>query len=65
MQETAENITDYEMLREAFGDGYFIFSRIKNKVPLNPLQQEELQNLVEERNHFEILHLVNSLRKTS
>ena len=58
-----ENLTDYEMLRKAFGNEYFIFRRIKNKMPLDSGQKQQLNKLIDDRNHFEILHLVKSLRK--
>lgn len=62
MQAIAEKQTDYEMLREAFGSGYFIFNRIRNKMILDLCQQRKLHELIEDRNHFEILSLVRSLR---
>ncbi len=60
---TAEHPTDYEMLREAFGSEYFICRRIKNKMVLSHPQKQELHKLIDERNHFEILNLVTSIRK--
>lgn len=62
MKATAENATDYEMLREAFGSEYFIFSRIRNKRVLDPDQKQKLHELIDERNHFDILNLVQSIR---
>lgn len=63
MSTTANHSTDYEMLLDAFGSEYFIFSRIKNKVALSPRQSQELHQLIDERDHFNILGLVNALRR--
>ena len=57
-----ENKTDYEMLKSAFSEGYFILRRIKNKILLNTNQKEKLEELIYERDHFDILWFVKGLR---
>lgn len=60
-----EHNTDYEMLETAFGKDYFIILQIKNKIFLTQQQKYNLQNLIDERNHLEILWFVNELRSIS
>ena len=57
--------TDYEILQNHFGDGYFVLVRLKTKIDLTPPQKQELQDLIDERNHFGILFFVTGLRKVS
>lgn len=57
--------TDFEVLKNAFGEGYFILMRFKKPVLLGQHQKEELLCLVEERNHFEILCFENAIRSES
>ena len=54
--------TDYEMLQGAFSDGYFILRRIKNKILLTANQKDKLEELIYERDHFDILWFVKGLR---
>ena len=55
--------TDAEMLEFFLGPGYFVLHRIKDKITLSPEQKGELQDLIEDRNHFGIWALVSNLRK--
>lgn len=58
-----QNDTDYYLLEEAFGGGYFILVRIRDKkIVLSKEQKEELLELINERNHFGILWFINKLR---
>ena len=62
--EGPENDTDYKILENNFGNEYFILKRIKiHKTILSSQQKEELNKLVHERDHFDILRFVNKLRK--
>ena len=63
MSPVIEFETDYEMLQYTFGEEYFILDRIiKRKIILSQSQKQELEQLIEERNHFDILWFVNLLR---
>ena len=57
--------TDYEILEQAFGSGYFVLFRMKNKILLSEKQKAILSGMIEERNHFEILFFINALRAKS
>ena len=61
--EITEYDSDYEMLQHAFGNDYFICQRIKTKISLTQSQKIALIELIDERNHFEILAFVTKLRK--
>ncbi|HEY4798839.1 MAG TPA: hypothetical protein VII99_07170 [Bacteroidia bacterium] len=53
--------TDYKMLRQAFGEKYFILNFIKNCLAISGVREEYLRQLIEERDHFDILHYVRRL----
>ena len=59
----AEKITDYDVLKKRFGEMYYILPKLAtNKMILSLTQKEHLRGLVAERNHFDIVDFLDSIR---
>lgn len=58
-----ELITDYDILHKTFGETYYILPKLaSNKKILSETQKQQLSTLVSERNHFDIVDFLDSIR---
>jgi hypothetical protein len=58
-----ELITDYDILHKTFGETYYILPKLaSNKKILSVTQKQQLSTLVSERNHFDIVDFLDSIR---
>jgi len=55
--------TGYEILHKTFGETYYVLPKLaNNKKILSMTQKQQLRDLVAERNHFDIVDFLDSIR---